>query len=64
MCAKCAITISSIIIPALSGIPNEHNINEYLQMTSTQISWLISFGDLMMPFGGIISAYISGLCFC
>lgn len=29
-----------IIIPALTGLPNEHNIKERLTMTSVQATWL------------------------
>lgn len=29
-----------IVIPALSGIQNEHNRDEFLTITSTQSSWM------------------------
>lgn len=29
-----------IIIPALTGIPNEHSVNETLTMTAVEASWL------------------------
>lgn len=34
------LVLPSIIIPPLTGIPNEHNRNETLRLTPTQASWL------------------------
>lgn len=31
---------ASIVIPALTGIMNEHNLNETLTLTPVQASWL------------------------
>lgn len=33
-------TIPTIVIPALTGILNKHNQNEFLSITSEQASWL------------------------
>lgn len=35
-----ALVIPGIIIPALTGIPNQHNLNEPLKLTPSQASWL------------------------
>lgn len=50
----------AVIIPALSGIPNEHNAGEYLRMTAVQASWLASLGGLLKPLGSMASSYMSG----
>lgn len=34
------VTISGIIIPALTGLQNAHNRNETLSLTASQASWL------------------------
>lgn len=38
-CGFCMV-FAGIIIPALTGIPNKHNLNESLSLSSTQASWL------------------------
>lgn len=35
-----ALVIPGIIIPALTGIPNQHNLNETLKLSPSQVSWL------------------------
>lgn len=34
------VAFSGIVIPALTGIMNEHNLNEKLKLTPSQASWL------------------------
>ena len=50
----------AVIIPALSGIPNQLNAGEFLTMTAVQASWLASLGGLLKPMGSMTSAYMSG----
>lgn len=38
-CGFCMV-FASIIIPALTGIPNKHNVNETLSLSPSQASWL------------------------
>lgn len=44
------LSFSGIIIPALTGLPNVHNINEFLSLTGTQASWI---GKLFLLFDSI-----------
>lgn len=49
-----------IIIPALTGITNEFNRNEYLSLTANQVSWLGSIIYIVEPLGSVMSAIITG----
>ncbi|XP_055307472.1 facilitated trehalose transporter Tret1-like, partial [Sitodiplosis mosellana] len=53
------IAIPGIIIPALTGITNEFNRNEYLSLTPSQVSWLGSVNYVVEPLGSVLSAIIT-----
>lgn len=44
-----------IIIPALTGITNEHNLNETLKLTPVQASWLGKFNEISGIFYSLLS---------
>ncbi|XP_055301803.1 facilitated trehalose transporter Tret1-like [Sitodiplosis mosellana] len=57
-CGFCMV-FASIIIPALTGIPNKHNLNESLSLTPSQASWLGSVGFICAPIGSILSTFLA-----
>ncbi|XP_055303202.1 facilitated trehalose transporter Tret1-like [Sitodiplosis mosellana] len=48
-----------IIIAALTGFPNKHNLNETLSLTPIEASWLASIGYISEPIGSLLSALIT-----
>ncbi|XP_055308983.1 facilitated trehalose transporter Tret1-like [Sitodiplosis mosellana] len=52
-------TFPSILIPALTGISNEHNRNEFITITPSEASWLGSICYLLQPFGSLLSILIT-----
>lgn len=54
-----SIAFPAIIIPALTGIPNEYNQNELLSLTKEQASWLGSIAFICQPLGSIVSGWIT-----
>ncbi|XP_031620827.1 facilitated trehalose transporter Tret1-like [Contarinia nasturtii] len=53
------ILLPTIIIPAVTGIHNEHNQNEFLTITPVQASWLGSLMYLIQPIGCLMSVPIA-----
>ena len=49
-----------IIIPAMTGILNQYNVNETLVMTKSEASWLGSISLFFEPIGSILSAFVTG----
>ncbi|XP_031631811.1 sugar transporter ESL1-like [Contarinia nasturtii] len=47
------------MIPALTGIFNEHNRNEFLTITPAQASMVASLGFILKPIGSFISGLIT-----
>ncbi|XP_055303166.1 facilitated trehalose transporter Tret1-like [Sitodiplosis mosellana] len=52
-------TFPFIIIAALTGFPNKHNVDETLSLTPIEASWLASFGFISEPIGSLLSALIT-----
>lgn len=53
-----ALAFPTIVIPALTGIDEVHNPNEYLHMTPSQSSWLGSLAFICQPLGSCFSGWI------
>lgn len=49
----------SIVIPALTGLNQHLNPNEFLHMTPTQASWLASISFIGQPLGSVFSGLIT-----
>lgn len=49
----------TIVIPAVTGILNENNRNEFLTMTAEEASWIGSVEYLLLPFGSLASGLIT-----
>lgn len=49
----------TILIPALTGFANEHNVNEYLRMSPLEASWFGSIAWVCEPIGAALSGWIA-----
>lgn len=43
------------MIPAMTGIPNEQNKDEFLSLTGSSASWVVSISYLIQIFGSLLS---------
>lgn len=53
------VAFPGIIIPALTGLKNECNMNETLSLTAEEASWIGSVGYIFEPLGSVLSALIT-----
>lgn len=50
--------MSTVIIPALTGLNNENNPAEALRLTPTESSWLASILFICQPIGSLLSGWL------
>ncbi|XP_055302588.1 facilitated trehalose transporter Tret1-like [Sitodiplosis mosellana] len=51
--------VPAILIAAMTGVPNEHNRNEYISITPVHASWLGAMSYLIQPIGSLLSILIT-----
>ncbi|XP_037050613.1 facilitated trehalose transporter Tret1-like isoform X2 [Bradysia coprophila] len=54
-----AAAFPTIVIPALRGLQNEKNPDEFLQFSAVQASWYGSMGYICQPIGSVFSGLVS-----
>ncbi len=54
-----AVAFPTIVIPALRGLQNEKNPNEFLEFSAVQASWYGSMGYICQPIGSVFSGLVS-----
>lgn len=54
-----SVAFPTIMIPALTGVANSYNADEYLKMSPSEASWFGSIAYICQPVGSILSGLIS-----